>query len=120
MGIGENANGRCHVIYRLNIETGEKAALYEELNEYFDVHGDLIGVTFEQFRNDEYDKDLFESDGYGGMNLKGGGWFGSENVGYVYVAAGHLYMRAGLRESLIQNGSLDCIAILNDGAKSWG
>ena len=66
MGISENENGYCHVINRLNVETGETETLYEELNELFDEHGNLIGVTISQFYNGNYEPDLFE------MNSRGG------------------------------------------------
>ena len=119
MGISENANGPCHVINRLNVETGENVTLYEELNEYFDAHGNLVGVTFRQFDYGDYDHDLFEYNDQGEQVLKGGGSYYNETVGYVYVAGQYLFMRAALRESLVAKGEFDCIAWLTDGMAIW-
>jgi hypothetical protein len=119
MGISENINGPCHVVNRLNIETGDTITLYEELNEYFDAHGNLIGLTFKQFSSGDYDPGLFEFNSRGEQVLKGGGGFFSESMFYVNVVGEHLYMRAGMRESLIQKGGLDCIARFDGGVAIW-
>ena len=118
VGYGENANGLCHVVNRLNIATGEIVTLYEELNEFFDAHGELLGVTFEQMNIGDYDPDIFEDTPYG-KALKGGGNFFNEAVGYVYVVGEHLFMRAGLRESMLQTGELDCTVRLDGGLVIW-
>ena len=34
-GIGENENGPCHIVYKLNICSNEKMMLLEESNEFF-------------------------------------------------------------------------------------
>ena len=119
IGISANAHGPCHAIYRLNIETGETITLYEELNEYFDAFGNLIGVTFNQLQNGDYDPDIFEYNDQGEMVLKGGAQYLNESMFYVNVVGEQLYMRATLRESLIQNGRLDCIARLDGGVTIW-
>jgi hypothetical protein len=119
MGISENANGPCHVINRLSVETGEIVTLYEALNELFDDHGNLIGVTLKQFNEGIFDSDIFEINSQGEMVLKGGGSMFAESVGYVYVAGEHLYMRASLREAILQNGKFECIAQLDGGMTVW-
>lgn len=43
----------------------------------------------------------------------------NESVGYVYVAGEYLYMRASLRESILVNGKLNCIARLDGGVTIW-
>jgi hypothetical protein len=119
MGISENANGPCHVINRLNVETGETITLYEALNELFDDHGNFIGVTLRQFNDGDYAPDLFELNYQGEMVLKGGGSHFAESAGYVYVAGEYLFMRANLRESILQNGRFDCIARIDGGLIIW-
>ena len=119
IGISANAHGPCHAIYRHNIETGETVTLYEELNEYFDAFGNLIGVTFSQLQNGDYDPDIFEYNDQGEMVLNGGAQYLNESMFYVNVAGEQLYMSATLRESLIQNGRLDCIARLDGGVTIW-
>ena len=118
MGISENTNGPCHVINRLDVTTGEVLTLYEELNEFFDRHGNLIGVTFKQRQNGDFDPDIFEDSEYGTV-LKGGDYYFSESVYYSYIAGEHIFMRAVLRESIIQKGNPDCIARLDGGVTIW-
>lgn len=122
MGISENANGPCHVTNRLNLETGEIVTLYEELNEFFDSHGNLIGVTYKQLENEGYDPDIFEyvkGERVGEYVLKSGGIFFNEYTNYIYVIGEHIFMCAGLRESLIQKGSMDCLVRLDGGLIIW-
>ena len=120
MGISENANEPCYIINRLNVETGETITLHEALNELFDAHGELLGITYRQLQNGDYDPDLFEYNSQGEMALKeGGGSYYNESVGYVYVVGQYQYMRAALLESLIQNGEFDCIARLDGGVTIW-
>ena len=116
MGIGENKNGPCHIVYKLNVDSNEKTALYEEANEFFDAHGQWLGVTFRQLQEspETIDPKLFEKS-VDGMFFKGL----NESVWYVYACGERLYMRAALRESLIQKGRLDCIARLDGGVTVW-
>ena len=118
MGYGENKNGPCHVINKLNVTTGETTTLYEELNEFFDVHGEFIGVTYKQLETGDYDPDIFEDTPYGKV-LKGGENYFNEAVSFIYVAGENVYIKAGLRESLKQKGALDCIARLDGGLVIW-
>ena len=116
MGFGENINGSCHVMNKLNIATDETALLIEELNEYFNAHGELVGVTFKQFQEqpETIDPELIKANEQGEIFI---GY--NESVGYIYVFKGQLYMRCLLRDSLIQNGKLDCIARLDGSVKIW-
>ena len=119
MGIGENANGPCHLTNRLNVGTGEIETLYEALNEFFDISGNLLGITFRQLNEGDFDPDRFEYDNQGVMVLKGGGDLYSESLGYVFVVGEHLFMQASLRESIFQNGRFTCIARLDGGIAIW-
>ena len=116
MGIGENKNGSCHVINKLNLATNETTLLIEELNEYFNAHGELVGVTFKQFQEqpETINPELIKANEQGEIFI---GY--NESVGYIYVFKGQLYMRCLLRDSLIQNGKMDCIARLDGGVKIW-
>ena len=120
-GISENANGLCYVINRLDIKTGETETLFEELNEYFDELGNLIGVTFSQRSSGDYAPDIFEMNSRGEMLLKGGGSICSESAGYVYVADEHVFMPARLRDWLLQYGyeRFSGIARLDGGVTVW-
>ena len=118
MGYGENVNGPCHLINKLDITTGEIVTLYEEMNEYFDVHGELIGVTYSQMETGDYNPDIFEDTPYGKV-LRGGENYFNESVSYVLVVGDAVYMRGCLRESLRQTGSIDCIARLDGGLEIW-
>ncbi|MCL2499117.1 MAG: DUF5050 domain-containing protein [Defluviitaleaceae bacterium] len=119
MGISENENGPYHVINRLSVETGDIVTLYEALNEFFDRDGNLIGVTYKQMNEGNFNPDLFEFNSQGEMVLKGGGEPLSESVGYVYVAGEFLYMRASLRDDILQNGRFDSIVRLDNGLIIW-
>jgi len=115
MGISSNNNGPCHVINRLNLVNNETTLLIEEANEYFDSHGNWLNLTFRQWAEhpETVDPSLIdEKDG----GLKNGL---NEAVGYVYVVGEHLYMRATLRDSIVQTGKADCIACLDDGVTIW-
>jgi len=120
-GISENANGLCYVINRLDIKTGETETLFEELNEYFDELGNLIGVTFSQRSSGDYAPDIFEMNSRGEMLLKGGGSICSESAWYVYVADEHVFMPARLRDWLLQYGyeRFSGIARLDGGVTVW-
>lgn len=118
IGLSEDANGSCRVVNQLNVETGETTTLLEELNEYFDANGNLIGVTFKQMQNGDYDPDMFEDTEYERV-LKGGYPFFNESVNYAYVAGEYVFMRGMLRESFIQKGSFGCIARLDSGLMIW-
>jgi predicted small lipoprotein YifL len=115
-GIGENKNGPCHIVYKLNLDSNEKTVLLEEANEFFDQNGMWLGVTFRQLQEsaETIDPALFEQSEEGqifkGLN---------ESVWYVLACGEHLYMRAALRESLVQKGRLDCIARLDGGVVIW-
>lgn len=115
MGMSSNENGPCHIINRLNLAKNETTQLIEEANEYFDSHGNWLGITFKQWNENPETIDpslVDEKDG----GLKDGF---NEAVGYVYVAGGHIYMHATLRESIIQTGKADCIVRLDDGVTIW-
>ncbi len=115
MGISSNENGPCHVVNCLNLATNETTQLIEEANEFFDRDGNWLGITFKQWQEhpETIDPSLIdERDG----GLKNGL---NESVGYVYVAGEHLYMRATLRNSIIETGKADCIARLDDGVTIW-
>ena len=118
VGVGENENGPCHIVYKMNVKTGEKQELYKELNEFFDIHGDLIGVTYKQMETGDYDADIFEDTPYGKV-LKGGENYFNEAVSFVYVAGGNVYQHGLLRESIIQKGVLDCIARIDGDLMIW-
>jgi len=115
-GIGENKNGPCHTINCLNIATDKTVILLEEANEYFNAHGEWVGVTFKQFNEhpETINPELLKQDEQGEIFV---GY--CESVGYVYVAGEYLYMRGSLRESLIENGKLNCIARLDGGVTIW-
>jgi len=115
-GISENKKGPYHTINCLNIATNKTVILLEEANEYFNAHGEWIGVTFKQFYEhpETINPELFK------QNEQGGAFVGyNESVGYVYVAGEYLYTRASLRESILVNGKLDCIARLDGGVTIW-
>jgi hypothetical protein len=115
MDIGSNENGPCHIINRLNIAENQTIQLIEEANEFFDFQGNWLGITFKQWNEhpETIDPSLIdEKDG----GLKNGL---NESVGYVYVTGEHLYMRAALRDSIIQTGKPDCIVRLDDGVTIW-
>jgi hypothetical protein len=115
-GISENKNGPCHTINCLNIATDKTVILMEEANEFFNAHGEWIGVTFKQFNEhpETINSDLLKQNEPGEIFV---GY--NESVGYVYVAGEYLYMRASLRESILVNGKLDCIARLDGGVTIW-
>jgi len=115
IGIGSNENGPCHMINRLNLANKETTILLEEANEYFDLDGNWLGVTFSQWLDHPEAVDPSMIDKIDG-GLKNGF---NESVSYVYVAGEHLYMRAALRESLVKTGKLDCIARLDEGIVIW-
>jgi len=115
MGISSNKNGPCHVINRLDLSNNETTLLLEEANEYFDTHGNWLGITFRQWLEHPETVDpsmIDEKDG----GLKNGF---NESVGYVYAVGEHLYMRAALRESLLITGKVDCIARLDEDVIIW-
>lgn len=116
MGIGENKNGPCHTINCLNIATNKTEILLEEANEYFNAHGEWIGVTFKQFNEhpETIDPKLIKQNEAGEVFV---GY--NESVGYVYVTGEYLYTRASLRESILVNGKPDCIAKIDDGVTIW-
>jgi len=116
MGIDENDNGPCHVINMMKIATGETTRLIEEANEFFDAQGEWVGVTYQQFFQypESIDPELMIPNAQGEIEI---GW--SESVGYVYISGEYLFMRTSLRESIIQNGRLDCIARLDSGVMVW-
>ena len=116
MGIGENKNGPCHTVNRLNLTANETVVLLEEANEYFDARGKWLGITFKQFHEhpETIDPELLKPNEQGEVFV---GY--SESVGYVYTAGKYLFMRAVLRESLLLNGKLDCIARLDCGFLIW-
>ncbi len=115
IGIGSNENGPCHMINRLNLANNETTVLLEEANEYFDAHGNWLGVTFRQWLDHPETVDPSMIDEIDGV-LKNGF---NESVSYVYVAGEHLFMRAALRESIIKTGKVDCIVRLDDGVTVW-
>jgi len=119
MGIGENANGPCHVVNRLDVRTGETTTLYEALNDLFDWHGNFIGITLKQFNEGNFDPDLFEINDQGEMVLRGGGDPLAESVGYVYIAGEYVFMRASLREAILQDGRFDNIVRLDGSLVIW-
>lgn len=116
MGIGENENGPCHIVCKLDLASNETTVLLEEANEFFDEEGRWLGVTFKQFqeRPETIDPALFREDEQGmyfaGLN---------ESMWYVYDCGGCLFTRPCLRESLIQKGRLDCLARLDGGVVIW-
>jgi hypothetical protein len=116
MGISENKNGPCHVINRLNIATNETTLLLEESNEFFNVHGEWVGVTFNQIYNhpETIDPDLMKPNAQGEVEIGEG-----ESVGYVFVSGENLYMRSSLRESILQTGKFGCIARLDGDVTIW-
>ena len=116
MGISENENGPCHVINRLNIVTNETVTLLEEANEFFNIHGEWVGVTFKQFfeHPETIDPDLMKPNAQGEVEIGE-----SESIYYVFVSSENLYMRCSLRESILQTGKLDCIARLDNGITIW-
>ena len=106
----------------MNLETGVIITLYEELNEFFDSHGNLIGVTYKKMEREGYDPDIFEyvkDERIGEWVLIGGGIFYNEYTNFIYVAGEHIFMCAGLRESLIQKDSMDCLTRLDGGLIIW-
>lgn len=115
-GISENENGPCHTINCLNIATDKTVILMEEANEYFNAHGEWTGVTFKQFNEhpETINPELLKQDESGEIFV---GY--NESAGYVYVAGECLYMRASLRESILVNGKLNCIAKLDGGISIW-
>lgn len=116
MGISENQNGPCHVINCLNIASNETTVILEEVNEFFNVHGEFMGITFLQYNEnpETIDPELFVPNDNGEIFI---GY--NESVGYVYTLGGYLFMRGSLRESIIQNGKLDCIARLDGSVTIW-
>lgn len=115
VGIGSNENGPCHTVNRLNIESGETTVLMEEANEYFDAHGNWLGITFKEWEegSEKIDPSLIDkTDG----SLKNGF---NESVGYTYVAGEYPYLRGILQKSLLETGKLDCIARLDDPISIW-
>lgn len=115
-GISENKNGPCHTVNCLNIATNKTVILLEEANEYFNAHGEWVGVTFKQFNEhpETIDPKLLKQNNEGEVFV---GY--NESVGYVYVSGEYLYTRASLRESILVNGKLDCIAKIDDGIMIW-
>jgi len=115
-GISENKNGPCHTINCLNITTDKTVILIEEANEYFNAHGEWIGVMFKQFNEypETISPELLKQNELGEIFV---GY--NESVGYVYVAGEYLYMCVSLRESIFVNGKLNCIARLDDGVTIW-
>ncbi len=49
-GIASNNKGPCHVINRLNLESGKTPLLFEEANEFFDFDGNWLNISFKQMR----------------------------------------------------------------------
>ncbi len=90
--------------------------LLEESNEYFNAHGELIGITFKQYNEnpETIDPQLLVPNNQGEIFI---GY--NESVGYVYTAGDYLFMRGSLRESIVQNGKLDCIARLDGSVTIW-
>lgn len=116
MGVSENQNGLCHVINCLNIASNETIILLEEANEYFNEHGEFMGITFLQYNEnpETIDPELLVPNDNGEIFI---GF--NESAGYVYTAGDYLFMRGSLRESIVKNGKLDCIARLDGSVKIW-
>lgn len=116
VGISENKNGPCHTVNCLNTATDKTVVLLEEANEYFNAHGEWVGVTLKQFNEhpETINPGLIKQDVQGDIFI---GY--TESVGYVYAAGEYLFMRASLRESILENGKLDCIARLDGRLTIW-
>ena len=116
MGIDVNDNGPCHVINKLDITDGETITLIEEANEFFNAQGEWVGITFQQIYQypESINPELMIPNAQGEIEI---GF--NESVGYVYVSEKYLFMPTSLRESIIQNGRLECIARLDSGVMIW-
>ena len=107
---GEDRDYFC--CYRLDAETGETETLLELSGEYFDDAGNPTGITLSQSESvdiDSLDESFFDEQG----QFLGFGYV--ESFTYPVVVGEQVMARGCLRQSLIENGRLDCW-ILMDGA----
>ena len=109
---GYGGEGRERICcYRLDTETGETETLLELSDEYFDEAGNLTGITLSQAEGvdiESLDETFFDEQG----QFLGFGYVES----FLYpVVVEQVMARGCLRESLVENGRLDCW-ILMDGA----
>ena len=110
-GYGGEDRG-CFCCYRLDAETGETETLLELSGEYFDDAGNLTGITLSQSESvdiDSLDERFFDEQG----QFLGFGYV--ESFTYPVVVGEQVMARGCLRQSLVENGRLDCW-ILMDGA----
>ena len=97
----ENYEYEC--IYCFDVNTKIQEVVLALSDQYFDLHGNLLGITIAQLRNGlvELDESL--------INEQDGAFNGfSEQASYTYIVQDQAFNRGALRESILRTGKLDC------------
>lgn len=102
---GVSSKSPC--IYCVDVETKESERVLSLSDQYFDIDGNLLGLTVDMQITEIVDESLFDDEGQ---------FIGySENCSYTYAIEDLAFARGSLRKSIFETSKLDCLILLDGG-----